>query len=193
MFADELGALYPDFGGARPAVIRSVLTGDEKWCDDVTTAPVETCDQIVTAAWGDTVAWLKDNGHTDVDKVHWSAFHIATFRHLLFGNFPGIGGFGALEIPTGGDTYTVNRGTFLSSTSRAPFRHIHGSSLRAIYDLSDLAASRFALPGGQSGQMASAHYGDLLTDWRDGRYFTQPTTATIVDTLTLNPAETGPR
>ena len=187
MFADELGDLYPDFGGAQPAVIRSVLTGDEAWCDDVTTTPKETCDQIVAAAWADTLVWLKDNGHADVDKVRWSDFHIAAFRHLLFGNFPGIGGFGALSIPTPGDTYTVNRGTFLSSSSRAPFRHVHGASLRAIYDLSDLGASRFALPGGESGQMASEHYGDLLADWRDRRYFTQPTAATIVDKLTLNP------
>ena len=187
VFADELGELYPDFGGARPAVLRNVLARDESWCDDKTTPAIETCDQMVSAAWNDTLAWLKDNTPSDPEKIHWSDFHIAAFRHILFGNFPGIGGFGALTIPTPGDTYTVNRGTFLPSTSRAPFRHVHGSSLRAIYDLSDLKASRFALPGGESGQMSSAHYGDLLTDWRDRRYFTAPTDATIVSRQTLNP------
>ncbi len=187
ILADDLGPLNADFGGARPAVLRHVLTADESWCDDTTTPAAETCDQVVSAAWADTLVWLKDNGHANVDKIKWGDFHIAAFRHILFGNFPGVGGVGGLTIPTPGDTYTVNRGTFLSSASRAPFRHVHGSSLRAIYDLNDLKASRFALPGGQSGQMASSHYGDLLKDWRDGRYFTAPTAATIVNRLTLNP------
>lgn len=192
VFADDLGALYPDFGGARPLVLRNVLTaeagaGEADWCDDTATTPVETCDQVVSAAWNDTLAWLKDRRLSNVDKVHWGAFHKAVFPHLLFGNFPVIDGFGALSISTPGDSYTVNRGTFLSPASRAPFRHVHGSSLRAVYDLADLAASQFALPGGQSGQITSSHYGDLLKDWRDGRYFTQPTAATIVNRLTLNP------
>lgn len=187
VFADDLGELYPDFGGARPAVVRNTLSTDQAWCDDKTTAAVETCDQMVSAAWGDTLVWLKDHRLSNVDKIHWGNFHIGRFPHLLFGNFPLIGGFGALTIPTPGDTYTVNRGTFLSSAARIPFAHVHGSSLRAIYDLSDLGASRFALPGGQSGQITSRHYGDLLRDWRDGLYFTQPTPATFVDRLTLNP------
>ena len=187
IFADDLGDLYPDFGGARPLLMRDVLTGEADWCDDKTTQATETCDQMVSAAWADTLAWLKERRLSTVDKVHWGNFHQARFPHLLFGNFPVIGGLGALSIATPGDTYTVNRGTFLSPASRAPFRHVHGSSLRAVYDLGDLAASRFALPGGQSGQIASRHYGDLLRDWRDGRYFTQPAPAAIVNRLTLNP------
>lgn len=187
IFADDLGDLYPDFGGARPRVLRDVLATEADWCDDKATAATETCDQAVSAAWADTEAWLKSKRLSNLDKVRWSAFHVAAFRHILFGNFPLIGGVGALTIPTPGDTYTVNRGTFLPSTSRAPFRHVHGSSLRVVYDLADLAASRFALPGGQSGQMVSSHYGDLLEDWRDGRYFTEPAAPGIVSKLVLNP------
>ena len=189
VFADELGELYPEFGGARPLVIRQALAGEAEWCDDKTTAPRETCDQMVSAAWNDTLAWLKEHRLSNVDKARWGNFHRARFPHLMFGNFPLIGGLGALTIATPGDSYTVNRGTFLSPSSRAPFRHVHGASLRAVYDLADLAGSKFALPGGQSGQMSSRHYGDLLKEWRDGRYFTQPTPATIVNRLTLNPPE----
>lgn len=187
IFADELAELYPDFGGARPLVVRDVLSREADWCDDKATATAETCDQMVSAAWTDTLAWLTDHSLSNVDKVQWGNFHRARFPHILFGNFPVIGGLGALTIATPGDTYTVNRGTFLSPVSRAPFRHVHGSSLRAVYDLADLAGSKFSLPGGQSGQLTSPHYGDLLTDWRDGRYFTQPTAATILNRLTLTP------
>ncbi len=192
IFADELAELYPDFGGARPLVLREVLSGEAAWCDDTSTAVAETCDRMVSAAWTDTLAWLQERGLSNVDGVRWGDFHQARFPHILFGNFPLIGGLGALTVATPGDTYTVNRGTFLSPASRTPFRHVHGASLRAVYDLADLAASKFSLPGGQSGQMTSPHYGDLLTDWRDGRYFSQPTAATIVNRLTLNPPENPP-
>jgi acyl-homoserine lactone acylase PvdQ len=60
--------------------------------------------------------------------------------------------------------------------------------LRAVYDLSDLTRSQFALPGGESGQITSSHYSDLLRPWRDGAYFQQPTAQELVDRLRLVPA-----
>jgi penicillin amidase len=40
--------------------------------------------------------------------------------------------------------------------------------MRAIYDLADLAASRFVIATGQSGNPFSRHYDDLNRLWRAG-------------------------
>jgi len=53
-----------------------------------------------------------------------------------------------------------------------PFDHIHGAGFRAVYDFADLDRSRFIIATGQSGNVLSRHYGDLLEDWRDGRTLT---------------------
>ena len=66
-----------------------------------------------------------------------------------------------LRAPVGGDTYTVN----VSRVNLKPdlttgelYLDEHGPSLRALYDLGDLANSRFMHSTGQSGIALSPHY-----------------------------------
>lgn len=186
ILSDDLGDMMRYFGGVRPELLRTILTTDQAWCDDLTTAEPETCDAQVSTAWSQTVDWLETMGTPD--DLRWGDFHQATFGHLLFENFPLINELGLLRISTGGDGFTVNRGTFASSTSARPFRHFHGASLRAIYELNDLAQSRFALAGGQSGHLLSKDYGSLLGPWAEGRYFTAPAEADAARRLTLQPS-----
>ncbi len=186
ILADDLGDMMRTFGGARPELLRTILTADQSWCDDLATAETETCEAQLSAAWSQTVDWLTAQGAPG--ELRWGDFHQATFGHLLFENFPLIDELGLLRIPTGGDNFTVNRGSFAASVSPRPFRHFHGASLRAIYDLNDLAQSRFALAGGQSGHLLSKDYGSLLVPWAEGRYFTAPAEASAARRLTLQPS-----
>ena len=174
------------FGGVRPELLRTILTTDQSWCDEITTTEIETCETQVSTALSQAVGWLAAQG--DPMSLRWGDFHQATFGHLLFENVPVIHELGLLRVSTGGDGFTVNRGSFSPSTSARPFRHFHGASLRAIYDLNDLAQSRFALAGGQSGHLLSKDYGSLLTPWAEGEYFTAPTEASGVGRLTLQPS-----
>ena len=187
VFQDDLGDLYTDFYGERPEVLRTVLTGDTAWCDDIRTPGTETCDQQVAGAFSDVMVWLDQHKINDVAALHWGDYHQASFGHMLFQNFPLVTKLGGRYLASSGDNYTVNRGSFRPSTSRMPFAHIHGASLRAVYDFSDLSQSQFALAGGQSGNIVSGNYGDLLEPWRDGAYFTAPTAGTALHKLTLKP------
>ena len=58
--------------------------------------------------------------------------------------------------------------------------------------MADLRRSRFIIATGQSGHPASAHYRELLADWRDGRYKHMSQTAAALKnaaaTLVLTPA-----
>jgi penicillin amidase len=47
-------------------------------------------------------------------------------------------------------------------------------NLRAVFDLSDLSASRFVLCGGQSGNPWSDHHADLFPLWQAGESITIP-------------------
>jgi len=188
LLADELGDMTRFFGGVRPELLRTILATDPQWCDDIATGGTESCESQVTRAWSETVDWLKTQNASPA-ALRWGDYHQATFGHLLFNNFPIISELGMLRVPTGGDAFTVNRGSFSASTSARPFRHFHGASLRAIYDLNDLNQSRFALAGGQSGHLLSKEYGSLLEPWRNGLTFTAPTDAHAVHRLTLQPAQ----
>ncbi|HEX2114084.1 MAG TPA: penicillin acylase family protein, partial [Alphaproteobacteria bacterium] len=52
-----------------------------------------------------------------------------------------------------------------------PFEHVHGATLRAIYDLAELENSQFIIAPGQSGNPLSRHWADLVHDWANGGHF----------------------
>ncbi len=170
VYADELGKLFPDFWGFRPRFIAFVLTRRREWCDDVRTPPVEDCKSRVTAALEAALDQLTERFGDRFEGWRWGDMHRAWFRHPIFTGMPVIGGLADLVIATDGGNFTVNRGASRVADPEHPFAHIHGPGFRAIYDLSDLAQSRFMIATGQSGNPLSPHYGDLLRDWRDGRY-----------------------
>lgn len=188
VLADDLGDMMRFFGGVRPELLRTILATDQRWCDDLSTTDGESCEAQVSTAWTGTVDWLSSQ-EAPPDSLRWGDYHRATFGHLLFSNFPVIRELGLLRVSTGGDGFTVNRGTFSASTSARPFRHVHGATLRAIYDFNDLSQSRFALAGGQSGHLLSQDYGSLLEPWKEGRYFTAPADAAGARRLTLQPTQ----
>jgi penicillin amidase len=74
-------------------------------------------------------------------------------------------------VPIGGDDETVACAAMIV-TGPTPYEAVHGPGMRAVYDFADLAASRFVVATGQSGNPLSAHYDDLNPLWRTGRTIT---------------------
>ena len=64
----------------------------------------------------------------------------------------------------------MSRGTPVFADKGRLFEHVHGASLRAVYDLSDLDNSRFMVAPGISGHPLSRYRHSLAEDWRDGVY-----------------------
>lgn len=163
VLADELGADFKDFATVRPQVLTGILTSRRHWCDDVATPEPESCDEVVARALDKAVAALAARHGPDIAAWKWGDEHKAVFEHPVLSRVPLLNRIANAEIATDGDDFTVNRGTYLPGG----FRHVHGAGLRAVYDLSDLSASRFIIATGQSGNPLSRHYDDLLEAWRD--------------------------
>jgi penicillin amidase len=171
IFTDELGSLAGRFVLLRPVLLRRVLEQDTGWCDNTATpGQVETCPQIVTAALQTALADLRTRYSPDIGAWRWGAAHRAVFRNPALDWLPLVGKISRIAIATDGDNFTINRGTFRGRGRGGPFRHGHGATLRAIYDLANLDASLFSMPGGQSGNPLSPHYRDLTQRWRDGDF-----------------------
>ena len=170
VYGDELGEMLPAYWSLRPRFIASVLGGRTAWCDDVGTAPRETCENLLSRALTEALEGLSTRFGPDIAAWRWGDAHAARFRHLVFTGVPLARRFADLAMPTDGGDYTVNRGASSVSDRERPFAHIHGAGLRAVYDLADLEASSFVIATGQSGNPLSSHYDDFLADWRDGRW-----------------------
>jgi penicillin amidase len=168
IFKDELGDLIDARGGPHPMVIKRVLDDRHVWCDDIATKEaVESCEDMALRSLDTAVRKLKIEHGPEPARWRWGSEHAVIFSHTLFERVPVLGALLRRTIETDGDGFTVNRGIH----EAWPFRHVHGAGFRAVYDIADPAASRYMLALGQSGNPFSAHYDDLLENWRDGQTF----------------------
>jgi penicillin G amidase len=119
------------------------------------------------------VAFLGKRFGADPSGWRWERLHRAVFPHDVFHEVGFLRRFFDLEVGQGGDVATVNVGAFAQDGS---FEMDDGPSYRQIVDLSDPGRSRFVQTTGQSGNVFSRHYRDLLPEWRAGRYFEIGTT-----------------
>ena len=196
IYADEFGSLFREAWRYRPQFVWNVLNGRQAWCDNVETATVEACDQIVAGALETAVSDLAEEYGKDMSKWRWGDAHYAHMRHLPFTLVPVLNEFFDIRFAASGGPFTVNRGKYDISDDQAPFAQTHGSTYRAVYDLSDLERSLYILVPGQSGNPLSPDYDSFVRPWRDIEYIPMTTdrreyAAGARGTVVLNPAPLG--
>jgi len=192
LFADEMGpAIWERSGRQFRDAMEGVLErNDGWWCDDKTTAAVETCEQQVDAAFTKALVELQAAQGSDVAQWQWGRVHQARSEHRPFSRVKALARWFELRTPVGGDTYTVNvsRVTMKPDpTSGELYLDEHGPSLRALYDLGDLSQSRIMHSTGQSGIVFSPLYRSFVEQWTKVEYV--PLWGAVVEhRLVLEPA-----
>jgi len=172
VYADELGPFFHKNWGFKPIFMKSVLKPGAKqgiWCDNVTTDVRETCEEIATQALDEAMAGLQARFGHDRTQWMWGKAHEALHRHTTLGDTPILKNLFNLMVQSEGGFYTINRGGHWISAPH-PYRNIHGSGYRAIYDLSDLDRSVFIQATGQSGNAFSSYYDSFLQNWAHVTY-----------------------
>jgi penicillin amidase len=196
IYADELGPeLFKESWRLRQVFVVNVLRnkgGEQRWCDDVTTPAVETCDELKARSLEVALADLARRYGADPERWRWGEAHAARSLHRPLGELPLVGRLFNIEVPVGGDNYTLNVGHYSVADESAPFRSHEGPSLRAIYDLADLERSEFIHSSGQSGNRLEPAYSNYAKRWSDVRYLPMQTRRETVvvgamGTLVLTP------
>lgn len=175
LFAEELGPLYDDFlrwnGNGAGALLAGLASSTEDWCDLAVGSARASCRDALRPALEQAVAALVEVYGSDPRSWRWGDAHQARFGHKMLDFVPVLGDLLSIEIETDGDNATVNRGTALPQPG-FKFPHVHGASLRAVFDLADLDRSLFMIPGGQSANLMAGTFDDLVVPWRNGKFLT---------------------
>lgn len=172
-------------------VLRSPRGLGAFWCDLRETPEPDDCNRAIAVSWDRAFADLQRRYGDDPQRWRWGQAHAARSEHKPFARVPSLAGFFNIKVPTGGDTYTVNVGRHNLRDETAPFESVHAASLRAIYDLSDLDASRLISSTGQSGSVLSSHYRDWAERWAQGKTIRLGKEAEGAQTLVLKPKTAG--
>ncbi|MBS0447156.1 MAG: penicillin acylase family protein [Proteobacteria bacterium] len=192
VFADDVG---PTIWQGSSRSFRDALEGvlernDESWCDDITSPVVETCQDQIDKSYDQALAEIAADQGNDVAAWRWDKAHVMRAEHRPFSHVPMLARWFELRAPIGGDTYTVNVSRVNlkpDSTTGEYYLDEHGPSLRALYDVADPTRSRFIHSSGQSGNVFSPLYANLLPAWlkvQDIPLWTAP----AVHTLDVTPA-----
>jgi len=104
----------------------------------------------------------KAQGSNDLKTWRWDRVHHTIFPHNVFDGVGALKPIFSRSIPNGGDAFTVDVAPINRSM---PYHQSHVPSYREIIDLSDLNASHFMHTVGQSGQVVSGDYSNLIERW----------------------------
>ncbi len=129
-----------------------------KWFDDVSTDEKETLRHIARRSLREAVDELVEQLGDDVSLWQWGRVNRLRIDHLSKDPLLVRGG-----QPVSGSSLTLNaRGGGGEVTG--------GPSFRMVVDFKNLETTVGALPGGQSGDLASPHYDNLLDKWIRDEY-----------------------
>ena len=131
----------------------------------------ESLKEIITKSFDSAVKQIENEVGVNPAVWSWGSLHTLTHPHplgkvkfldLLFG-------FNVGPYKTGGSTMTVNKGEYEILEG---FDQSVGASFRRIVDMSNMNATQFIIPTGQSGQQNSRHYLDQAHLYHQGLYRT---------------------
>lgn len=146
----------------------------------------------VEVAMASAVRELRRRFGSDARQWKWGDVRPLRLRHPVSNAAPPLAAvFDRGPFPIGGDAHTIPQA---SSMPHDPLGHMLGSvTLKMAVDTGDWEASRWVLPGGQSGDPTSPHYDDQIPRFLAGAGIPIPWSPLAVEaatrsTLTLHPA-----
>jgi penicillin G amidase len=184
IYADELGGAFEQHWETRAVFMGNVLAnraGQARWCDDLRTPATETCEEMLSRSLEAALGELRRRYGANPDRWRWDEAHMARHEHRPFGTKRELARWFDIRVPSAGGDYTLNRGRMKFANQEEPFASRHASSLRAIYDLSNLDASLYIHSGGQSGNRLSPHYQSFSEAWAKGEYIQMTTDRKLIE------------
>ncbi|MEZ4682462.1 MAG: penicillin acylase family protein [Caldilineaceae bacterium] len=162
LFADDLrGDLYEELANrANPTFLLTTLADPAVgtvWCDNVLSAPLESCEATALLALDTALDDLSDRLGDKMDNWQWGKLHRIQYPHRPFSEVPVLRWLFQRTIANGGNRYTIN---VAPVNLRQPYDQTHSPSYRQIVDLQNFADSRFSLTTAKSGNPLSWHYAD---------------------------------
>jgi penicillin G amidase len=125
-------------------------------------------DHLIEQALRKTVQWLRQEYGPETNLWQWGKLHQLVYEHPLAQQEPLDMVFNRGPYPIGGDSDTPHQTGF--STSNGFRNDMASPSMRFIMDLSDFSQSLAITPMGQSGQVGTKHYDDLIELYLKGEY-----------------------
>ena len=139
------------------------------WWDDISTAPIETAQDVVTAAMKLALTDLQIALGEDPNLWHYDRLHAVTHKHAM-ADVPILGRWlsvGSFEVGAAKDALCKYEFKLKEEVDYSIFS---GPSMRIGIDFADIGAAESILPTGQSGNVFSPYYDNQAVLYHSGLF-----------------------
>lgn len=170
------------------SIHRVITEGTDDWCDVQGTSDYrETCDEILDASLDDALREvLKITGDESMESWAWGDVHETLYRHLPFSGVNVLRSIYERRIENGGSPDSINVANY-SLEKSGGYSQTFGAGFRQLVALApDTTEHLYMNSTGQSGNVMSRNYADMVEPFRDVEYLpltSRPGAGTEVLTL----------
>lgn len=153
-------------------VLRDLLLNKSTpWCATGANGSGTPCSAVLHASLAAAVDELTKHFGDDLSAWTWGGEHVAVYAHAPLSKVKLLGALFEGRIATGGSPDTVNVSN-LEKLAADGYVQTFGAGFRQIIDFGTPDVTHFyMISTGQSGNILSRHYADMIAPFRDGKYF----------------------
>ncbi len=168
-----------------PQLARVLESNDHGWCKKNQSQP---CLQELHISLDKALRELeKITGTSNMEQWQWKNVHHAELRHHPFGRVKGLESFFKRTSHFGGSPNSINAANIEFDLIEG-FTQDFGAGFRQIFELDDSRSHWYMLSTGQSGNIMSPHFDDMIDPFAQGHLANFPIATQARDTLHLVPA-----
>lgn len=153
--------------------LRGLLRHDElSWCDDNTTPEWETCDDALASSL-ESALWelYKLRGDWSMASWRWGEVQTTVYEHMPFSDLKPFNKLFERRVSSGGGSQNTINVAGSSFAGADGYVQTFGASFRQIISLGDDHACHYFMNStGQSGNVMSSHYDDMIAPFREVQY-----------------------
>ena len=163
-------------------------TDTQGWCDDRRTELVETCEMAMAKSLRKSLRDLERTHGSSMSGWTWGALHQTRYEHTPFSQTNTLRRLFERRIANGGAPNSVNVAS-ASYRDTEGYVQSFGAGFRQIVSLGKNEEHLYMNSTGQSGNVMSAHYDDMIEPFRDVTFYSLPRSQPPAGdtTLTLEP------
>ena len=153
--------------------IEAALLDDKvDWCDNKRTDEHEDCHQVLLDALSSSYDELDKLLGSDVDDWRWGDIHHAVFTHRPFSSVKLLDLWFERQISSGGLNQTIDLSRHEFEADEG-YKQVVGAAFRAHMQFSPSGDNYWYINAmGQSGNVASNHYDDMMEPFVNGQFYT---------------------
>ncbi len=141
------------------------------WCETADRQSTRACQRAILLSLDDALDELTKLAGSDMDSWTWGSIHRALYEHIPFSFTRPLDKIFERRAATGGSTDTVNV-AYSQFRSSEGYVKTSGAGVRQIIEMGAAPGAYLYINStGQSGNVLSRHYADMIDPFENGTYF----------------------